>query len=66
MSHGESPRRGRNLDRVLGVVLGLILGVAIVTAFVFLGSEDTIDAPRIETTAPSGAEKVRPGSGAGD
>jgi hypothetical protein len=34
-------------DRVLGLVLGVILGVAIVAAFVFLGSEQTIDAPSL-------------------
>jgi hypothetical protein len=42
-----SRRPGRALDRVVGVLLGLLLGVGIVTAFVFLGSETTIDAPRI-------------------
>jgi hypothetical protein len=30
-------------DRILGIVLGLALGVGIVAAFVFLGSEGTID-----------------------
>ncbi len=50
MSHGDTPRRGHNLDRVIGIFIGLILGIGIVTAFVFLGSEDTIDAPRINTT----------------
>jgi hypothetical protein len=43
-------------DRVIGIVLGILLGVGIVTAFVFLGSEQTIDAPRLEgggTTATS-------------
>jgi hypothetical protein len=34
-------------DRVIGVVLGLILGVGIVTSFVFIYSEETIDAPSI-------------------
>jgi hypothetical protein len=34
-------------DRVIGIVLGLILGVGIVTGFVFLYSEETIDAPSI-------------------
>jgi len=34
-------------DRILGVALGVLLGIAVVVAFVFLGSEDTIDAPRI-------------------
>jgi hypothetical protein len=32
---------------VLGIVVGLVLGIVIVAAFVFLGSEGTIDAPRI-------------------
>jgi hypothetical protein len=44
-------------DRVAGVLLGLVLGIAVVAAFVFLGSEATIDAPRI-----SGVE----GGGQGD
>jgi hypothetical protein len=34
-------------DRVIGIVLGLILGIGIVTAFVFIYSEDTVDAPSI-------------------
>ena len=34
-------------DRVIGIVLGLILGVGIVTAFVFIYSEETVDAPSI-------------------
>jgi hypothetical protein len=34
-------------DRVIGIVLGLILGVGIVTAFVFVYSERTVDAPSI-------------------
>ncbi len=42
------PRSRRGLDRAIGIVLGVVLGVGIVTAFVFLGSEGTIDAPRID------------------
>jgi hypothetical protein len=34
-------------DRVIGILLGLILGVGIVTAFVFVYSERTVDAPSI-------------------
>ena len=41
-------------DRVLGIALGLILGVAIVTAFVFVGSEHTIDAPSLRDRAGGG------------
>ena len=41
-------------DRVVGIVLGLILGVGIVTAFVFVYSEDTVDAPSISRTRADG------------
>jgi hypothetical protein len=50
----------RRIDRATGIVLGLVLGVAIVAGFVFLGSESTIDAPRI-----SGIETGKPGGRAG-
>ena len=43
-------RRG---DRVLGIVLGLALGLAIVAVFVFVFSEDTVDAPSIDEGAPT-------------
>jgi hypothetical protein len=45
---------------VLGIVVGLVLGIAVVAAFVFLGSEGTIDAPRISgvnTGKPAPAAK---------
>lgn len=51
-------RRGRLLDRVVGISLGIVLGVGIVTAFVFLGSEDTIDAPRV--ASGDSAERTTP------
>jgi hypothetical protein len=41
-------RRGRRIDLWLGVVLGLVLGVAIVAVFVFVFSEETVDAPRLD------------------
>jgi hypothetical protein len=36
-------------DRLLGIALGLVLGAGIVAAFVFAGSEHTIDAPLLST-----------------
>ncbi len=45
----RAPRPHRGVDRAIGIVLGILLGVGIVTAFVFLGSEGTIDAPRIDS-----------------
>jgi hypothetical protein len=41
-------------DRVIGVVVGLIVGVGIVTGFVFLYSEETIDAPSISDEGAEG------------
>jgi uncharacterized membrane protein required for colicin V production len=40
-------------DRILGILLGIVLGVAIVAAFVFLGSRDTIDSPSIDEQTPT-------------
>jgi hypothetical protein len=41
-------------DRVIGIVLGLILGAGIVTAFVFIYSEETVDAPSISRNGGGG------------
>ena len=35
-------------DRVLGILIGIALGLAIVAIFVFVFSEDTVDAPKID------------------
>lgn len=40
-------RRGWKVDLAIGIVLGIVLGIAIVSAFVFWGSEGTVDAPRV-------------------
>jgi hypothetical protein len=51
-------------DRVIGIVLGLILGVGIVTGFVFIYSEQTVDAPSISAEGGGGkAGGGRHGSG---
>ena len=34
-------------DRLIGILLGILLGLAILLAFLFLGSQETIDAPSI-------------------
>jgi uncharacterized membrane protein required for colicin V production len=38
----------RRSDRLLGVLLGIVLGIAIVAVFVFVFSEETVDAPSID------------------
>ena len=50
-------------DRVIGVVLGLILGVGVVTGFVFIYSEETVDAPSI--SGGGGDEARGDGQGSG-
>ena len=52
MEAGGEIQAGRRLDVVLGILIGIVLGIGIVAAFVFLGSEDAIDAPRV--TEPAG------------
>ena len=63
-------RRSRRIDLAIGVALGVGLGIAVIAAFVFLGSEDTIDAPRVSTPRqqtdrgvvrlPAGDERTSP------
>ena len=60
--------RRRRLDLALGIVLGLVLGLGVVSAFVFLGSEGAIDAPRISGVdtgkpAPAEGENAPPAAG---
>ncbi len=58
-----SKRGGRRLDLAVGITLGVLLGVAVIVAFVFFGSEGTIDAPRIsgvDTGKPAPAPKSKP------
>ena len=50
-------------DRVIGIVLGLIVGVGIVTAFVFVYSEETVDAPSI--SRDGGGGQAHGGGGGG-
>jgi hypothetical protein len=50
--------RRRRLDLGIGIGLGIVLGIGVIVVFVFVGSEGTIDAPRI-----SGVDTGKPGTG---
>jgi len=59
----QQPDRRKLVDRTLGIALGLVLGIAVVAGFVFLGSEGTIDAPRISgvnTGKPAPSPQAQP------
>lgn len=49
-------------ERILGIVLGVILGVAVVVVFVFVYSEQTVDAPSISDDAPKAPREGAKGS----
>jgi hypothetical protein len=50
----------RRAELTLGIALGVLLGVAIVVGFVFLGSEDTVDAPSIKNGSGAPAPAPAP------
>ncbi|HEY0280290.1 MAG TPA: hypothetical protein VGC32_18650 [Solirubrobacterales bacterium] len=50
----RSPRR-RWTDRILGVAIGVLLGLGVLVYFVFVHSEGTIDAPKVNSSAPGQA-----------
>jgi hypothetical protein len=59
--------RRRWLDWVLGIGLGLVIGLGVLVYFVFVHSEGTIDAPKVNesgqtTTAPESSLPAHPGS----
>ena len=37
-------------DRLIGITIGIVLGLAIIAIFVFVFSEETVDAPSIDET----------------
>jgi hypothetical protein len=56
----EPERGGRRLDYAVGIAAGVVLGIAVIAAFLFLGSEGTIDAPRISGVDTGKSERPRP------
>ena len=50
-------------EMLTGIVLGLILGIVLVVLFVFLGSEQTVDAPSIDHGASTSQQAPTRDSG---
>ncbi len=49
----RSPRR-RWTDRILGIAIGILLGLGVLVYFVFVHSEGTIDAPKVNSSVGTG------------
>jgi hypothetical protein len=59
---GDASARGRWIDRILGIALGIVLGLGVLVYFVFVHSEGTIDAPKVNeggagSTVPAPSEE---------
>jgi hypothetical protein len=59
-SDDRSPRR-RWADRIIGITIGVVLGLGVLVYFVFVHSEGTIDAPKINGTESGAASNRSPG-----
>ena len=44
---GDGSGRSRWIDRIVGIVVGVVLGLGVLVYFVFVHSEGTIDAPKV-------------------
>ena len=49
-------------DRLIGIALGLVVGVVALILFIFLGSEDSIDAPSLDDP-PAQSQPAQGGGG---
>jgi hypothetical protein len=59
----RSPRR-RWTDRILGIAVGIVLGLGVLVYFVFVHSEGTIDAPKVDSSGSAESGQTLPGEGA--
>jgi hypothetical protein len=65
---GDGSGRSRWTDRIVGIVVGVLLGLGVLVYFVFVHSEGTIDAPKVNegkaatTSAEESDLPAHPGS----
>jgi hypothetical protein len=65
---GDGSARSRWTDRVVGILVGVVLGLGVLVYFVFVHSEGTIDAPKVNegkagtTTGGEAEAPAHPGS----
>jgi hypothetical protein len=58
----SSSDRSRWTDRILGILIGAVLGLGVLVYFVFVHSEGTIDAPKVNEGNAEASLPAHPGS----
>lgn len=59
---GEGSTRNRWADWIIGIVVGVVLGLGVLVYFVFVHSEGTIDAPKVNEGKAESSLPAHPGS----
>jgi hypothetical protein len=59
---GDGSGRSRWTDRIAGIVVGIVLGLGVLIYFVFVHSEGTIDAPKVNEGKAESSIPAHPGS----
>jgi hypothetical protein len=59
---GDGSGRSRWIDRIAGIVVGIVLGLGVLVYFVFVHSEGTIDAPKVNEGKAESSIPAHPGS----
>jgi hypothetical protein len=53
-SSGDGSARRRWTDRIVGITIGIVLGLGVLVYFIFVHSEGTIDAPKVNESGATG------------
>jgi hypothetical protein len=59
---GDGSARRRWTDRIAGILVGVLLGLGVLVYFVFVHSEGTIDAPKVNESTAGTTVPAHPGS----
>lgn len=59
---GDGSTRNRWADWIIGIVVGVVLGLGVLVYFVFVHSEGTIDAPKVNEGKAESSVPAHPGS----
>jgi len=59
---GDGSARSRWTDRIVGILVGVLLGLGVLVYFVFVHSEGTIDAPKVNEGKEQSTVPAHPGS----